>query len=110
MTMIEQVARAIFASQSFYGDDQQKPAWVDGGNSTRQDDARRLARAAIAAMREPTEAMCEAVVPFPEHLRAEHPDPVDPWHWAMKAATLAEQAAAGNRYSRMIDAALAEEP
>lgn len=67
------------------------------------------AEAAIAAMRDPTPAMIEAVVPFPEHLRAEHPDPADPWHRRMKAATLAEQATAGNRYSRMIDAALEDE-
>jgi hypothetical protein len=55
--MEERVARAIFDHRDFYGSDPQKPAWVVGGNSTRQGDARSIARAAIEAMRKPTEEM-----------------------------------------------------
>lgn len=100
MTMIEQVARALIDADPH----------VHGHCAEHIQMKRGAACLAIAAMREPTPGMCEAVVPFPEHLRAEHPDPADPWHRRMTAATLAEQAAAGNRYSRMIDAALAEKP
>jgi hypothetical protein len=68
------------------------------------------ARAAIAAMREPTEAMLAAAVQFPDHLRAEHPDKDDQWHAAMWAATKAEQMGLSQRWQDMIDAALPEQP
>ena len=55
--MIERAAQAILESRSFYGGDPKKTAWVARGNSDRQDEARNLARAAIAAMREPSKAM-----------------------------------------------------
>lgn len=54
----------------------------------------------------PTEAMLNAVAPFPEHLRAEHPDPNDPWHNAMQGATLADQAYLQQVYRKMRDVAL----
>ena len=46
----ERVARAIFESASFHGNDPKKPAWCEGGNSERQDDARRLASIALLAV------------------------------------------------------------
>jgi len=54
---------------------------------------------------EPTDAMLEAVAPFPVFLRAEHPDPNDPWHRDMAAATRADQAAAASTYREMLEAA-----
>jgi hypothetical protein len=63
MSMVEKVARAIYKDESFYGEDPKKVAWVEGGNSFRQDDARQLAYAALLAMREPSEAMIAAATP-----------------------------------------------
>lgn len=54
---------------------------------------------------EPTREMLEAVAPFPAHLRIEHPDPNDPWHRQMEAATLADQAEAASTYREMLAAA-----
>jgi hypothetical protein len=55
----EVIARAIYESASFYGNDPGKPPWVPGGNSTRQDEARTLADAILAAL----DAAGLAVVP-----------------------------------------------
>lgn len=49
---VERVAQAIHDSPAFYGGDPLKRKWVERGNSNMQDVARRLARAAIAAMLE----------------------------------------------------------
>ena len=46
----EVIARAIYESASFYGNDPGKPPWVPGGNSMRQDEARTLADAILAAL------------------------------------------------------------
>jgi hypothetical protein len=50
--------------------------------------------------------MVEAVAPFPEHLVAEHPDPDDPWHRMMQAATITDQMVARSSFQTMIDAAI----
>ena len=55
---------------------------------------------------EPTEEMLNAVCPFPEHLRAEHPDPTDPWHISMWAATKADQMTVRSQYKAMRAAAI----
>ena len=47
----ERMAQSIYESWAFHGDDPQKPAWVPGGNSNRQTEARALAQAAIRAMK-----------------------------------------------------------
>lgn len=73
-----------------------------------KDKLRCMARAAIEAMREPSEGMFQAAAPFPEHLRHEHPDPDDRWHRLMEAATIADQMAARSTYQTMIAAALDE--
>ena len=53
--MIERVAKSIYERMEYDGPpNTAKPEWVPRGNSFKQDDARRYARAAIAAMREPT--------------------------------------------------------
>lgn len=54
---------------------------------------------------EPTQAMMEAAAPFPEHLRAEHPNPDDPWHEGMFIATKCDQLAARTTYRAMLAAA-----
>jgi hypothetical protein len=50
--LVESVARAIYELMPF--DDRgglaEKPAWVEGGNSLKQDEARRYARAAVVAV------------------------------------------------------------
>jgi len=53
---------------------------------------------------EPTQAMMEAAAPFPEHLRAEHPNPDDPWHEGMFIATKCDQLAARTTYRAMLAA------
>jgi hypothetical protein len=53
--MVERVARAIYAA----GKDDYAWPW-DELNETRKEGVRDVARAAIAAMREPTEAMLQA--------------------------------------------------
>ena len=62
----------------------------------------------VLAPKEPTEVMLNAAAPFPEHLRAEHPDPADPWHELMRAATATDQAVARSTYLTMIAAREAE--
>ena len=64
--------------------------------------ARILGPGEVAVPMEPTKEMLEAVNPFPEHLRAEHPNPNDAWHNLMEAATLTDQAAARQIYLKMI--------
>ena len=58
--MVEAVAQAVFESWAFYPDAPEKPAWYPRGNSTRQDHARTLTRAAIAAMQPALDAAREA--------------------------------------------------
>lgn len=55
--------------------------------------------------REPTWDMLAAASPFPEHLRREHPDPDDPWHLKMEAATKTDQLACLSIWRKMIAAA-----
>ena len=57
---VELVAQTIFESWAFYPDDPEKLAWYPRGNSTRQDHARIMARAAIAAMQPALDAAREA--------------------------------------------------
>ena len=57
---VELVAQAVFESWAFYPDASKKPAWYPCGNSTRQDHARIMARAAIAAMQPTLDAAREA--------------------------------------------------
>jgi hypothetical protein len=46
---LEKAARAIYDMMPFDGvGSEKKPAWVEGGNSLKQDEARRYARAALA--------------------------------------------------------------
>lgn len=47
---MERGAKAIYSSIWFHGNDPAKVPWVDGGNSERQDEARRLCRAALFAV------------------------------------------------------------
>lgn len=54
--MIERVAM-IFYNLIPHDGAGERPEWVAGGNSFKQDEARQYARAVIKAMREPTEAM-----------------------------------------------------
>lgn len=66
-----------------------------------------IARAAIAAMREPTEAMLASVIPSPEALIAERTAEGDDGYRArMDAATTVERLALSGRWRDMIDAAL----
>lgn len=51
--------------------------------------------------RGPSEAMVDTVTSFPEHLRAEHPDPADEWHSKMEAATLVDRAVVIQNYRAM---------
>lgn len=46
--VVERVAKAIYDQMSYY-EDGAKPAWVEGGNSLKQDEARRLAITALSA-------------------------------------------------------------
>lgn len=48
---IERAAEAIYAR--FNRDDGTKPAWVSGGNSEKQDEARRYAHAALETVLSP---------------------------------------------------------
>jgi hypothetical protein len=67
-----------------------------------------FARAAIAAMREPTEAMLAAVVARPDALIAERVAEGDEGYAErMDAAVAVERAALASRWRAMIDAALA---
>jgi hypothetical protein len=50
MDEIERVARAIYESREFHGDDPNKRPWTINGNSLMQDSARTLASAALEAM------------------------------------------------------------
>lgn len=54
MTMVERVARALWDAQST------RPDMWDSLHPTKQDGMKERARAAIEAMREPTEEMCAA--------------------------------------------------
>lgn len=56
-TMIEKVARAIYRDR--YGSEPDEDRWLEESEQ-RREDFRGHARAAIAAMREPTEEMIEA--------------------------------------------------
>jgi hypothetical protein len=48
---LEKAARAIYDMMPFDGvGSEKKPAWVEGGNSLKQDEARRYARAAAVAV------------------------------------------------------------
>ena len=48
---LEKAARAIYDMMPFDGvGSEKKPAWVEGGNSLKQDEARRYARAAVVAV------------------------------------------------------------
>ena len=58
--LVEAVAQAVFESWAFYPDASEKPAWYPCGYSTRQDHARIMARAAIAAMQPALDAAREA--------------------------------------------------
>ena len=58
----------------------------------------------VAVPREPTEAMLDAACPFPAHLVKAHPDPADPWHQWMRAATKVDQLAAASTYRTLIAA------
>jgi hypothetical protein len=98
--MVERVARTLWADADDFDFDTRGPET--------QKRIRNRARLAIAAMREPTQAMLEAVKPFPEHLRAEHPDPGDVWHEQMRLATIADQALLRSEWQRMIEAALSD--
>lgn len=60
-------------------------------------------RAAIEAMREPTEAMLEAVKPWPDHWPKEGPE-----YPARHAAYLIDQATARSDWQAMLSAALAD--
>lgn len=80
------------------------------GHSFRIEEAERVARAAIAAMREPTSGMLAVVVERPEALIADraaqgHTDYVA----RMDAAVAAERLVLAQRWQMMIDAALAGE-
>jgi len=82
--MVERVARAIAAA----------------ADDTDWELYRSEARAAIEAMREPTEAMLAAVIPYPENTTVPRP--------TMEAATMADRLAFRSRWQDGIDAALAE--
>lgn len=70
-----------------------------------QDFWRDRARAAISTMREPTQAMLEAVKPWPKHwLRT------DPQITSMQAAYVADQMAFTSEWQTAIDAALEDTP
>lgn len=102
--MIERVARALFAAHNA------DPDWGDGYETAGQaancgDDTElsheecfALARAAIAAMREPTEAMVKAGLVFPQEPQDREFDPVISNDLPIE------------RYKDMIDAALADPP
>ncbi|KKM69758.1 hypothetical protein LCGC14_1447540 [marine sediment metagenome] len=57
--MLDRVAMVIYDRMEYDGVGS-KPVWVEGGNSLKQDEARRTARKAIEAMREPIKAMVDA--------------------------------------------------
>ena len=65
------------------------------------------ARAAIAALRDPTDEMLAAAVLFPEHLRAEHENNPE-WAPMMEAATMAARMTVRQHWIDLIDAALSE--
>lgn len=88
--MVEVVARAM-AANNVRGNDNWRDWLVE-------------ARAAIEAMREPTDAMLAATVPFPEHLVRERNAP--DYEKRMAAATLAERMGVRSEWQQMIDAAL----
>ncbi|WP_158876883.1 hypothetical protein [Antarcticirhabdus aurantiaca] len=100
-TMVERVARAIYEGRNGAG----CIPWA------RRDGAHRKpylsdARAAIAAMRDPTPAIVEAVKPWPGHCWGQ----IETAGSAKRAAYLADQATATSSFTTMIDAALAEDP
>src|SRR6185437_9556293 len=45
-----------------------------------------------------------SVIPFPDHLLAQHPDPDDPWHSSMRAATMADRMVLRQRWIELITA------
>jgi hypothetical protein len=91
--MIEKVARAIQAKCRERG---LRPI-PDYG-------VHHLAAAAIEAMREPSDEMLAATVPFPDHLVRERNSPDYEKH--MAAATLADRMGVRQDWQDMIDAAL----
>lgn len=95
--MIERVARAIEATMFA---PHELPLAAELHERYRE-----TARAAIEAMREPTEAQLSAAVPEPTHLY-EGRDVEFPV--AMRAAAMAERMAARQRWLDMIDAALTD--
>lgn len=64
-----------------------------------------LARAAIAALRSPTEAMLAAAKPFPEHLRREAEGNAD-FLAQLEAAVMADRLTVRQHWFDMIDKAL----
>ncbi len=56
--MVERVAKAVYEALTYEAVGV-KPKWVERGNSLKQGEARKYARAAIEAMREPTDKMAE---------------------------------------------------
>ena len=102
--IVERVARAIFADM-VRGTSRPDWAWEETSDTAKETWCR-TARAAIAALREPTDAMLAGVIRFPGHLLAEHPDHDDPWHNQMLAATQADRMALRQRWIDLIDEAL----
>ena len=97
---LEKAARAIYDMMPFDGvGSEKKPAWVEGGNSLKQDEARRYARAAAVAVlkgiRVPTLGMCDAGMNSPIPYNDETPI-MGPAFTAMIDALLA-QIEGGNR-------------
>lgn len=88
MTMIERVARAISNSDPANAED----GWDDNSPAVK-DDYRKQARAAITAMREPTEDMLKATKYPPCDHHLDPRDGVVPEQWeAMIDAALEEKA------------------
>ena|SRR6185437_3640118 len=75
--------------------------------------ARRKARRVVEAIRAaglvivprnlPDDVLA-SVIPFPDHLLAQHPDPADPWHSSMRAATMADRMVLQQRWIDLITA------
>lgn len=59
----------------------------------------------VAVPRRATPDMLNRVAPFPEHLKAQHPDPEDPWHREMEIATAVDQMVISGKYADLIAAA-----
>lgn len=108
-SMVERVARAMCRLHARYSPDHtprrrgEMEKFIDWHHGQHAD----AARAAIAALREPTDEMLAAAVPFPEHLRAEREDNPD-WAPIMEAATMAARMTVRRHWIDLIDAALSQ--